>query len=68
MDGKVVVYAQSFVDHNGLFGSVADAMGPFEVSASRNAVIVHRAECKTPEQVDSLIEAIRAAEQTMRSL
>lgn len=71
MDGKVVTYATGFVVREvGIFRS-AEALGPFEVSASRNAVVVHRAECRTPEApeaAEALIEAIKQAEETRRRL
>lgn len=68
MDGKVVTFASQFTERG--YGSfqTQEALGPFEVSASRNAVVVHRAECKTPEQVEALIEAIRQAEATRKRL
>lgn len=68
MDGKVVTFATDFINRGvGIFAS-DEALGAFEVSASRNAVIVHRAECKTDEQVEALIDAIRQAEAARKRL
>ena len=62
MDSEVVTLATAFkVKGRGLLDS-HDARGPFEVSASRNAVIVHHAKTRTPEACDALLAAIRAAE------
>lgn len=68
MDGKVVTFATGFKEREGVFGPSSDAVGPFEVSASRNAVVVHRADCQNEEQVKALIDAIRQAEQTRKQL
>ena len=38
MDGRVVTFAREFQA-----GLVQDPLGPYEVSASRNAVIIHHA-------------------------
>lgn len=68
MDGKVVTFATSFTKLGYGPFQTREALGPFEVSASRNAVIAHRAECKTAEQVEALIDAIRQAEETRKRL
>lgn len=68
MDGKVVTFATKFTKQGYGPFQTPQALGPFEVSASRNAVMVHRAECKTPEQVEALIDAIRQAEGTRKRL
>jgi hypothetical protein len=66
-DGEVVTFAREFVVHDGPFGG-HDARGPFEVSASRESVMVHRAVCNTAEQTEALLRAIRAAENVRRAL
>lgn len=63
MSGKVVTFATSFRQEDGLIGMSDVAQGPFEVSVSRDAVIVHHADCRTPESVDALIEALRLAKE-----
>lgn len=47
-DGEVVTFATGFEPHNGPFGG-HDAKGPFEVSASREGVMVHAAYCRSSE-------------------
>lgn len=61
MSGKVVTYATGFREEPGVFGPLQHATGPFEVSASRDAVIVHRAECVTGDAVSALLVAINTA-------
>lgn len=61
MSGKVITFATNFKQVEGLMGPRDEPEGPFEVSVSRDALMVHRAECSTPEQVGVLIEAIRLA-------
>lgn len=61
-DGEVVTFAESFARRKGVFGDRREPFGAFEVSASRNAVVVHRARALTPNEVEALIDAIRAAE------
>lgn len=46
-DGEVVTFATEFKEHDGPFGG-HDAAGPFEVSASREGVMVHRAFAAMP--------------------
>ena len=68
MDGEVVTLATAFkAKGTGAFAS-HEACGPFEVSASRNAVMVHRAETCGPEACDALLAAIRAAESIREDL
>lgn len=68
MDGSVVMFATAFDESKGALGKSYDARGPFEVSASRNAVIVHHADCRTSEHVDALIQAVRNAAAQARML
>ena len=49
MDGRVVTFATDFNTQDSAFEPCCDALGPFEVSASRNAVVVHNAELRTAE-------------------
>lgn len=65
MDGRVVTFAPGFVkNERGLFDSF-DAVGSFELSASRNAVVVHKAEITTDEQLDLLLRALGTARKEM---
>ncbi|MGD9590831.1 MAG: hypothetical protein AB7Q37_18485 [Pyrinomonadaceae bacterium] len=67
MDGTVVTFAVDFRRSEGAFGSNDDALGPFEISASRNAVIVHRAEINDRDELEAFIAAMRgAAEEASR--
>ncbi len=68
MSGEVVTFATEFKELDGAFGPVYDALGPFEVSASRDAVIVHRAECTTADCAAALVEAVLNAEAVRASL
>lgn len=68
MSGEVVTFATGFREEDGVFGVSHDATGPFDVSASRDAVMVHRAECQTSEAVAALLVAIEAAERARRVL
>lgn len=62
MSGEVVTFAAEFEPWDSAFGKAYKAKGPFEVSASRDAVIVHHAECKTSEENQTLTTAIQFAE------
>lgn len=61
MSGEVVTVSTAFEEWDSAFGPAWRATGLFEVSASRDAVVVHRAECRTDEESDALIAAIRCA-------
>lgn len=67
MSGEVVTFATGFESNASPFGGY-DPTGPFAVSASRDAVIVHRAECRTDEDVNALCVAIRFANFAMAAL
>ncbi len=60
MDGEVVTFAAAF-------GSEG-AMGPFEVSASRNAVMVHRSELRFDAEFATFQKAMLAAQAAMSAL
>lgn len=68
MDGKVLMFATSFEDRQGAFGETADARGPFEVSASRNAVVVHHADLHSDEAVAAFLKAIELARHAAQRL
>lgn len=69
MDGEVVTFATAFKEKPGIFGRAAyEAIGPFEVSASRDAVIVHRATISSADSMDRLVEALRLAYAAMERL
>jgi hypothetical protein len=61
MDGEVVTFATDFSQTKGVFGPIDKAEGPFEVSASRNAVLVHHAELCSDTDVAQFLEAVQAA-------
>lgn len=61
MSGEVVTFATGFTNGTSAFGDSYSATGPFEVSASRDAVVVHRADCCDNESVEALISAVRLA-------
>lgn len=61
MDGKVVTYSTSFRDEEGVFGPTKKADGHFEVSASRNCVMVHWCEIRTDWQLETFKAAIDEA-------
>ena len=58
MSGEVVTFATSFYSEPGAFGTMYKARGPFDLSASRDAVIVHRAELKS--ELDFLVFQVAA--------
>lgn len=62
MSGEVVTFATVFEPWDSAFGAAYRAKGPFEVSASRDAVIVHHAQCATAEQMAALVVALQCAE------
>jgi hypothetical protein len=66
-DGEVVTFATEFVTRDSPLGG-NDAHGPFEVSASRSAVMVHYADCRDADQTAALLRAINAAEKVRRAL
>lgn len=68
MDGEVVTFAQSFSEREGVFGLTQQADGPFEISASRNRIYVHRASLGNDEAVELLICALRKAQEVARRL
>ena len=68
MSGEVVTFAERFVQREGILGPAWDAAGCFEVSASRDAVVVHRAECRSETQIAALLAAVKDAEHAMGCL
>ena len=61
MDGEVVTFAEDFTKENGMVGDRFEAQGPYEISVSRNAIMIHRATIKTEETRDKVIKAIEQA-------
>jgi hypothetical protein len=59
MDGDVVTLSMR---------RAGDPHEPFEVSASRNGVVIHRAHCKSDGDIDLLIVAIGRARKHWREL
>lgn len=68
MSGEVVTVSTAFEEWDSAFGPAWRAVGPFEVSASREAVVVHRAECRTDEDANALIAAIECANDAREKL
>ena len=68
MSGEVVTFALEFEPWEPAFGTAYRALGPFEVSASRDAVIVHRAECRDADDLALLIEALKRAGEARSNL
>lgn len=66
--GEVVTFATEFEPWDSAFGKAYRATGPFDVSASREAVMVRRAECGSSDQTAALLRAIGAAERVRRAL
>lgn len=64
MSGEVVTFSTSFKEDDGIFGKDYDANGIFEISASREAVMIHRARCINADDTALLVRAINAAEST----
>lgn len=61
MDGRVVEFAMAFRDSEGILGMHSEALGPFEISASRNAVIIHRAALPSDESYAAFTQALADA-------
>lgn len=61
MDGYVETFAEGFESTRGVFGESFNAIGPYEVSASRNRVVVHRAVIGNAAELESLIDSLRKA-------
>lgn len=61
MDGKVVTFSPEFKSVSSALGDYDKACGSFEISASRNAVMVHKADLSTASEVSAFLEAISAA-------
>jgi hypothetical protein len=64
MDGEVVTFATDFRKEDDRF----QAVGAFEISASRNAVMVHRAMLWLPEHLADFTHAINLAYATLHRL
>lgn len=68
-DGEVVTFAKTFTeDRDGPFGPSNDAKGPFEISASRNAVCVHNADLKSDEAIQAFVDALWEAREVAARL
>ena len=61
MNGRVVKYAEKFE-----LGGVS--RGSYEVSASRDAVVIHRGYIYNQDDKDALLQAVELAYKMMRSL
>ena len=68
MSGEVVTFAMGFSSRPGAFGDLHEAKAPFEVSASRDAVVVHHASLGSDEALERFIEAVREAQKEARRL
>jgi hypothetical protein len=65
MDGEVVTFATGF---RKLVGLGYHPTGPFEVSASRNAVVVDTATITNPQQLAAFIHAVEVAYAAMERI
>lgn len=63
MDGKVVEFAEGFTT-----GDIREAEGPWHVSASRNAVVVHYADLNRASQIEAFVGALRLAQKEAEAL
>ena len=62
MSGRVVRFAETFVESGqGIFGPMYEAGGPYEVSASRDAVMVHRCDIRDYADIESFKGAMDEA-------
>jgi hypothetical protein len=61
MDGEVVTFATGFDKPTGGAMSRPLALGPFRVTASRNAVMVHHASVLHDDEMAALLAALKAA-------
>lgn len=68
MSGRVVTFATGFEERPGVFGPIHEALGPFKVSASRDCVMVHRAELRTEDDFTAFDEALESALHTLFAL
>lgn len=68
MDGYVETFAEGFESTRGVFGEHFNATGPYEVSASRDRVIVHRAVIGNGVELDALIDSLRKAHASALSM
>lgn len=50
MDGEVITYSTVFIEEDGVFGKSHRAIGTFEISVSRNRLMVHH--CTLRNRVD----------------
>lgn len=66
--GEVVTFATRFEPWDSVFGTAYRACGPFNVSASRDAVIVHEADCRSAEETAAMLLAVSLAEQVRVAL
>jgi hypothetical protein len=61
-DGRVAYFAETFVaTGHAAFGRIYEAVGPYEVSASRYAVMVHHATIAHPKRLPEFVRALEAA-------
>lgn len=67
MDGKVITFATGFEGEDDVFSN-CKPVGPFEVSASRNGVMVHSAMLRTRSNYERFRAALNAAEQAHKDL
>lgn len=68
MSGEVVTFATDFEERAGVFGAFWVASGSFDVSASRDAVMVQRGSSRNAEELETLIQALRLADAARQKL
>ena len=68
MDGEVVTIAENFVKKKGVLGPIQDFAGPFELSVSRNSIMVHYCACKNMDDFNLFLNALGRARELWNTL
>jgi hypothetical protein len=68
MSGEVVTFATSFEESESAFGKSYEILGPFDISASRDCVFVHRACLQSDDDHSSFLDAMRCAKEVHATL
>jgi hypothetical protein len=68
MDGTVVTYSDSFIEVEGMLRTRQKANGFFELSVSRNAIMVHHCEIRLPVHLEIFSRALKLAAERQKGL
>lgn len=68
MDGRVVTYAPRFHKIDGVFGNDYNARGSFEISVSRDKILVHKCEVTNEQELLEFFGAFKEAEKQFKYL